>query len=210
MKKKDLELITNDENQRTSSGKKLKAISMNNKVAVKLSPDGYIHLLEFYAKDHAMTLDDVNEITKMEKKEIQVPFCAFMALFSKTNNEELFQSMNLLIADGEQKNKEDFKEFNINSAVFVKLSDVGYQRLFEYFEELGVKDENEVIMRVRMDGRVIEVQMWELMEIFGPLMEKIMKQEDNSINPFQSTDMLVYKKDLKEQEKSNVPRLEDR
>lgn len=52
--------------------------------------------------------------------------------------------------------------YNVNNRVTVELTDVGLKRWTEYWEPYGGP--------IGLTGRVLETQVWQLMNVFGDMM----------------------------------------
>ena len=80
----------------------------------------------------------------------------------------------------------------MNSTVAVKLSADGHKHLKVYYGKN--KYSKEYLEKcVKIDGDVLEMQLWELMQVFGSKM-----YNGNPNLPFQSMNMLISGDDLKE------------
>ena len=94
-------------------------------------------------------------------------------------------------------NRENLKSFNINSIVAVKLSESGKKQILEYYKNLGIQSEN-IKNCVKINGDVLEMQLWELMQIFGSAMVN-----GNEEPPFKSNNILISDTDLKSVKKTH-------
>ena len=94
-------------------------------------------------------------------------------------------------------NRENLKSFNINSIVAVKLSESGKKQILEYYKNLGIQSEN-IKNYVKINRDVLEIQLWELMQIFGSAMVN-----GNEESPFKSNNILISDTDLKSVKKTH-------
>lgn len=90
-------------------------------------------------------------------------------------------------------NTKNLKSFDMNKKVAVKLSKQGHKHLEKYF---GQNEDTKYYLEhfIKMDGDVLEIELWKLMQIFG----SEMSMGNNATMPFASMDMLISDDDLEE------------
>lgn len=86
-------------------------------------------------------------------------------------------------------NTKKLKSFKMNNKVAVKLSEEGHRILKEYYNYKGDKEYLE--QYVELDGDVLQIELWKLMQIFRSEM-----YNGNENIPFKSRNMLISDADL--------------